>query len=131
MKNILENIEIESEYIGNAVWRPFSSHRFDKWEVFLHRRKSDSVHVFFLGDFHLGEGNNGREPELREVIFALLSDGQAGSLSFEDFCFDFGYDTDSRRAFAVWEACKESGEKLRKIFSSVEIEHLELEFTDY
>ena len=125
MKSILENVIIESEHIGNAVWGA-DKWRTDKWEVSLYRGEAK-----IMIEFHLGVGNNGRQPDLKEVIYALLSDGYAGSLSFEDFCSDFGYDTDSRKAFATWEACKESGEKLGKLFSGVEIEHLELEFTDY
>ena len=126
MKTLLDNIEIESEYIGNAAWRPFSSHRSDKWEVSLYRGES-KISV----DFHLGEGNDGREPEPIEVIYSLLCDGQAGSLSFEDFCSDFGYDTDSRRAYATWEACGVNAGKLRVLFAPDEIAELEVEFVNY
>lgn len=126
MKSILDSIEIESEYIGNAAWRPFSSHRSDKWEVFLYRG-NNKISV----DFYLGEGNDGREPKLKEVIYALLSDSQAGSMSFENFCSEFGHDTDFRRAYATWEACGVSAEKLGKLFSPDEIEQLEEEFINY
>ena len=126
MKSILKEIEIESEYIGNAAWRPFSSHRSDKWEVSLYRGENK---IFV--EFHLGEGCEGREPELKEVIYALLNDSYAGSIRFEDFCSEFGYDTDSRRAFATWEACKVTREKLGKLFSPDEIAEFEVEFQDY
>lgn len=126
MKTLLDNIEIESEYIGNAVWRPVGSHRSDKWEVWLYRGEA-KISV----DFYLGEGHNGRAPELVEVVYSLLCDYQAGSMSFEDFCGDYGYDTDSRKAFATWEACGVNAGKLGKLFSADEIAELEVEFTDY
>lgn len=126
MKNILDSIELESEYIGNAAWRPFSSHRSDKWEASLYRGEA-KISV----DFYLGEGHEGREPEIKEVIYALLNDSYAGSLSFHGFCREFGYNTDSMRAFATWEGCKVSAEKLGKLFSPDEIEQLEVEFADY
>lgn len=126
MKTLLDNIEIESDFIGNAAWRPFSSHRSDKWEVWLYRGEAK-----IMIEFHLGEGNDGRAPELKEVIFALLSDSYAGGLSFEDFCSDFSYNTDSRRAYATWEDCVTSGDKLRVLFTPEEIEQLEVEFAEY
>ena len=126
MKTLLDNIEIQSEYIGNAVWRPFGSHRSDKWEVWLYRGEAK---ISF--DFYLGEGNNGREPELKEVIYALLSDSYAGSISFEDFCSEFGYDTDSRRAYTTWERCGVNARKLRVLFTPEEIADLEEDFFNY
>jgi hypothetical protein len=45
-------------------------------------------------------------PKIADVLYCLLSDSQSGSQSFEDFCSDFGYDTDSRKAHATWETCK-------------------------
>lgn len=126
MKSILKEIQIESEYIGNAVWRPFGSYRSDKWEVTLYRGESK-----ITVEFHLGEGREGREPELKEVILALLNDSQAGELSFEDFCSHCGYDTDSRRAYATWEVCGRTREKLGVLFSPDEIDLLEVEFTEY
>lgn len=126
MKSILENVVIESEYIGDAAWRPFSTHRSDKWEASLYRGEAK---IFV--EFYLGEGHNGREPELKEVVYALLNDSYAGSLIFDDFCSEFGYDTDSRRAFATWEDCERHARKLRVLFSPEEIAELEVEFAEY
>lgn len=42
-----------------------------------------------------------------EVFDALLSDAAAGRDTFEDFASEYGYDSDSRRAFALWESCVE------------------------
>jgi hypothetical protein len=35
-----------------------------------------------------------------------LSDAQAGEQTFEDFCAEFGYDPDSRKAEKTWQACR-------------------------
>ena len=126
MKNILESIKIESEYIGKAAWRPFSSFRSDKWECCIYRGEA-KISI----EFHIGEGCEGREPELKEVIYALLNDSQAGELSFEDFCSEFCYNPDSRRAFATWEECVKTREKLGILFSPEDIEQLGVEFSEY
>jgi hypothetical protein len=51
-------------------------------------------------------------PTLAEVLDCLRSDAGCGAESFENFCSDCGYDSDSRKAYGVWEACKDSRAKL-------------------
>lgn len=33
----------------------------------------------------------------------------------EDWCGEFGCDTDSRKAYAIWESCKENGEQIKML----------------
>lgn len=53
-------------------------------------------------------------PKQDEVLHSLFLDAQCGSLSFNDFCSEFGYDNDSLSALDTYRACMESGEKLRR-----------------
>lgn len=41
---------------------------------------------------------------------------------FEDFCSEFGFDSDSRKAFETWQACLKQSAQLRPLFSETEIE---------
>jgi hypothetical protein len=51
-----------------------------------------------------------------EVLARCCADGQeASGSSFEDWAGNFGYDTDSRKAEAVYLACQEAGTKARKL----------------
>ena len=59
-----------------------------------------------------------------DVLHSLVMDAQATGYTFEDWCADFGYDSDSRKAYKVYEACLESGVKLRRIFTSTQIARL-------
>ena len=43
---------------------------------------------------------------------------------FEEFCAEFGYDTDSRKAFDTWQSCLVQSAKLHKIFTDDEISAL-------
>lgn len=58
------------------------------------------------------------EPKIRtrrdclSAFDCFLSDAMCGDQSFEDFCSDCGYDTDSRKAFSAWTACKKANKKL-------------------
>lgn len=44
---------------------------------------------------------------------------------FEDFCSDFGYDTDSRTAERIYKAVCKEWEKVSRFFTSDEIEQLQ------
>ena len=50
-------------------------------------------------------------PTREGVLGCLLSDCTEDS--FEDWCSNYGYDTDSRKAFATWEACRATMPKVR------------------
>lgn len=44
-------------------------------------------------------------PSLLEVCYSLAMDAQSGQESFSDFCSNFGYEEDSRKAEKTWRAC--------------------------
>lgn len=52
-------------------------------------------------------------PTAADVLGCLASDYSGGEGSFEEFCADFGYDTDSRRAETIYRAVVEQNRKLR------------------
>ncbi len=51
--------------------------------------------------FSKGVGHNGAEPTAEEVLDCLVSDLSCGE-SFSEFCSNFGYDEDSRKAFRTY-----------------------------
>lgn len=62
------------------------------------------------------------EMENRDMIYALMSfvdDAISGEMEFHEFCGEFGYDEDSRRAEKVWKACQKSNEKAKRLFSDL------------
>ena len=44
---------------------------------------------------------------------------------FSDFCAEYGYDADSRKAFALYEAVCEEWKKVSSFFSAAEIEEMQ------
>lgn len=60
----------------------------------------------YSGPYHVGTGHNGRRPKIEDVLSSVLSDCSAGESSFDDWCADCGYDTDSRKAYETWENCR-------------------------
>lgn len=57
-------------------------------------------------------------PKIRDILHSLYLDCSCAQDTFEDFCDNMGYDTDSRRALDTYLKCQESGHKLRKIMKS-------------
>jgi hypothetical protein len=65
-------------------------------------------------------------PKLDDVTHSLLSDGSAffDGETFDDWCANFGYDADSRKAEATYRTCDEIGRKLARSLSRDELEAL-------
>jgi hypothetical protein len=58
-----------------------------------------------------------REPTLDDVLDCLASDaaGVESACSFEDWCGEYGYDTDSRKAEHTYKTCERQAVKLRRL----------------
>jgi len=64
---------------------------------------------FFQGSAHT------KEPTSYDVLYCVLSDASASDMSFEDFCSEFGYDSNLRESKKLYNACKKLGAKVRKL----------------
>lgn len=70
-------------------------------------------------------------PTAAAVLYCLIADSRACSMSFSEWCYECGYDEDSRRAESIYFACEESGKKLRAVFTRAQIETLSELLEDY
>jgi hypothetical protein len=73
--------------------------------------------------FKMGTAHN-NEPELADVLYCLLLDAGAMDETFESWCGNFGYDSDSRAAEKVWKACRQNGKRLLNLIGRVYFEDL-------
>ena len=80
----------------------------NSWKVTLYRKGKQMTVDFYTGPA-LGEPR-----EAHEIMDCLLSDAQSGEMSFSEFCREFGYDEDSRRAERIHKECEKSAEKTRR-----------------
>ena len=73
-------------------------------------RRSMTLH-FSMGMAHT------REPEVADVLDCLASDSASfeNARSFEDWCSDYGYDTDSRKAERTYRAIQRQAGKLQRV----------------
>ncbi len=104
-KTEFDQFMVALTYKGNTV-----SMEFFKGEGLRKKRKSNYGTPFLKAEPVL--------PTVIEVMYSLLMDADSGDYSFEDFCGNFGYDEDSRKAEQTWRACQEQGRKLRTLLGS-------------
>ena len=71
-----------------------------------------------------------RAPTRNEVLANLVMDCQIADQLFADFCGDLGYDTDSRKALATYEACQKEMYELRNFFVGHMTEFLSTEWEE-
>jgi hypothetical protein len=62
-------------------------------------------------------------PDINDVVHSLVCDGCAffDSHTFETWCEDFGYDTDSHKAEAMFRACDGAGRNLARALTADEL----------
>lgn len=63
--------------------------------------------------YKMGTGHGGDAPDRETVLDSLCSDAAGADQTFEDWASDYGYDTDSRKAEAVYRAVVAQTKKLR------------------
>jgi len=65
----------------------------------------------FFGTYSQGSAHK-TAPRLSDILDSLAMDCSGLDKSFESWCDDFGYDTDSRKAFSVYEECLDIRKRL-------------------
>ena len=71
--------------------------------------------------YSMGSAHAGKRPELPDVLNSLALDasGYENARDFADFCGEYGYDTDSRKAEDIYRACQRGGDGVRKLLAGI------------
>jgi hypothetical protein len=106
-------VTAEVTLTGGGDRDPFGGDRpwsHNAWTVELTYQGRTMETPYYTGDA-IGE------PTVREILECLLMDasGVKNARTFEDWCGDYGFDVDSRRAEATYRAAVEQTEKLRAL----------------
>lgn len=77
--------------------------------------------------FSMGLGHHGAEPTIEDVLNCCALDASGlhnGLGSFKDWCSEYGFDTDSRKAMRTFRTVKRQAEKLEKFLTPEQFEQL-------
>jgi hypothetical protein len=111
---MMKKLNVIAEYGVKTDWD-----KLDDWQKKAHpytvKLKYDGRQMTI--PFFMGQGLS-HEPTDEDVIPCLMSDYKATDETFEEFCAEFGYDTDSRKAEQIYNQCVRNGKKLEKLFGS-------------
>lgn len=71
-------------------------------------------------------------PPLADILYSLVQDASVlDSGGFENWASDYGYDTDSRKAEAMYQACLKIALELRALLGADTVANLSIVFADY
>jgi len=70
-------------------------------------------------------------PTVDDVLSCLISDAIANEMFFDDWCYEFGYETDSRKALQTYLDCQEICKKLHILGIDIAAERERLEKIGY
>jgi hypothetical protein len=84
--------------------------KMDHWRVVL-ARPGARLTVYFS----MGTGHHGKPPEPASVLDCLASDAASieNAPDFREWCAEFGYDTDSRKAHRTFKICQRQAQRLK------------------
>jgi hypothetical protein len=105
-----KGVKIESRYGGVEIPEGFARDSHPYKVTLTYQRRRMTV-PFFMGSAL------DHEPTAADVLSCLCSDamGVENAGSFEDWCAEYGFATDSRKAEATFKACERNAAKVRQL----------------
>ena len=115
-KNFAKKYGVKLSVIGDPEYRKYFPDDKESRYVFkLRLQRNKKSYTFTFGQ-SIADGEE--EPTLYDVL-ACLTKYDPGS--FENFCGDFGYDEDSRRAEKTYKAVCKEFEAMQRLFPESEV----------
>lgn len=105
------------EYIGHRIYctNTMGKYMFTAAEA----KKINPITKRELG---IQKNPNFKQPTAYDVLACLTT---YNPYDFENFCMDYGYDTDSRKAEGIYEAVKDEWQNVAMLWNDQEIEQLQ------
>ena len=113
MKANYKNFEIVTRFDGGktAAW----DSRNNNYHVVTVKNTDTGKRTRFDFWCSLAKPEFEKEYDVLNALYCFVSDAISGLYSFDEFCGEYGYDSDSRKAEKIWRACKRSYEKFSRV----------------
>ena len=99
------------------------SRNHNHYRVTLRRKEGDKERFVFQFWDSIANSEKGEKPTAYDVLSCISGETTVYD-SFEDFCSEFGYDQDSRKAEQIWKGYEKSSRKLNDFLTEEELDSL-------
>ena len=113
------NTEFKAEFLKNGKHFEDDTESRDIYKITLTR--GERVYKFNFGQ-SINDSNGKTKPSTYDVLTCLTKNDPE---DFKEFCLDFGYDEDSRKAERTYKAVVEEYKQVKMLWSDEEIEKLQ------
>lgn len=117
VKATFKQFEIKANYKGTkrAEWSDSKRQNFNNHMITVTNTETGEKARF---EFWASVANPvlNKEYDILNAFYCFVSDAVSGSGTFENFCSELGYDSDSRTAEKIYRKCQKQLEKLKKIY---------------
>jgi hypothetical protein len=122
----MQNIQFEIHLVREPI-----STKSDNWQDTARQWKAtftNNKNRRFSESFDYFTGSAIKStPTVDEVLGCLISDAMANEMFFDDWCYEFGYETDSRKALQTYLDCQKICSKLHILGIDIASERERLE----
>lgn len=117
-------IEFSSKFIGHDIHFDYDEEARDRFKCTFTKRLHPikKLEVRFGQSIASSTGDGRRKPSAYNVL-ACLTKNDPGT--FSNFCAEFGYDDDSRKAEKIYLSVQKEWEQVSAFFTALELEQLQ------
>lgn len=125
------NYTISATYVGDKA-APFNDDKYQNYNNHRVTVRSAKTRARVQFEFwaSLADPELRKPSDLRNAFECFLSDAIAGEQDFAEFCSEFGYDEDSRKAERIHKACQRATAKAHRLLGADDLYDLASQLRD-
>lgn len=115
MTSTFKNFRISANYTGSKA-APWSGDNWNHHNITVTNTENGKRTRF---DFwaSIARPDLSTDYDVINAFRCFVDDAISGGMDFSEFCGEFGYDEDSRKAYKTWRDCQRSAAKLERIYT--------------
>lgn len=122
LKEVMKVLKVGLKFLRFAPYFDDDKQSRNIYSVCLFRTDKNSAVYFKFGD-SIANAQEGKEPDVYSILACVGSDYWTPD-TFKEFCGEYGYNEDSRKAEKLFKVCRQQAEKIQSIFTEEEAQSL-------
>jgi hypothetical protein len=115
------NLTIKPGPFKSPIWAEIGEDHGNHYVVRMDRAGNHPISFSFWGS--IADKRAGEHPTAYDVLACISHDTYCPD-TFDEFCAEYGYNKESRKARATWKHCVAFSQRLQAFFTHEEVEHL-------